>query len=105
MAMTHERAGSKDETRTDTKRYYNLSYVRYSPYESTEPGKYMAEIPELPGCRAWGDTPDEAIDILESLAPAFIELRMERGDCDNLFGVFQKGVVAPPINSNLMVSV
>ena len=54
--------------------YYNLSYVLYSPAESTEPDKYMAEVPELPGCRAWGDTPEEAIEILASLAPAFIEL-------------------------------
>ncbi len=53
------------------KHYYNLSYVLYSPAESTEPDKYMAEAPDLPGCRAWGDTPEEAIEILASLAPAF----------------------------------
>ena len=32
----------------------------------------MAEIPALPGCRAWGDTPDEAIDIISDLAVGFI---------------------------------
>ena len=32
----------------------------------------MAEIPELPGCRAWGDTPSEAIDIISDLAVGFI---------------------------------
>ena len=59
------------------KRYYNLPYVLYSPSESTEPDKYMAEVPELPGCRAWGDTPEDTIEMLESLAPAFIELYSE----------------------------
>ena len=32
----------------------------------------MAEIPVLPGCRAWGDTPSEAIDIISDLAVGFI---------------------------------
>ena len=31
------------------KRYYNLSYILYSPAELTEPDKYMVEIPDLPG--------------------------------------------------------
>ena len=33
----------------------------------------MAEIPELPGCRAWGDTPEEAIEIISDLAVHFME--------------------------------
>ncbi len=79
MATTEELAGS------GAKRYYNLSYVIYSPSESTEPDKYMAEIPDLPGCRAWADTPDEAIEILESLAPSFIlrDLGISKRDFDN----------------------
>ena len=32
----------------------------------------MAEIPALPGCMAWGDTPEEAIDIISDLAVHFI---------------------------------
>ena len=32
----------------------------------------MAEIPALPGCTAWGDTPEEAIDIISDLAVHFI---------------------------------
>ena len=79
MTTTAKPAGHEDRAPMAIKRYYNLSYVIYSPAESTEPDKYMAEIPDLPGCRAWGDTPDEAIDILESLAPAFIEFQIERG--------------------------
>ena len=58
---------------------YKLPYVLYPPSQSTEPDKYMAEIPILPGCRAWGDTPDETVDILQSVAIATIEIRVERG--------------------------
>ena len=58
---------------------YKLSYVMYDPSESTEDDKYMAEIPDLPGCRAWGDTPAETLDILQSLAVGFIELYAEFG--------------------------
>lgn len=39
---------------------------------STEPDKWMAEIPALPGCRAWGDTQDEALEIIADLAVDFI---------------------------------
>ena len=58
---------------------YKLPYVIYPPSQSTEPDKYMAEIPILPGCRAWGDTPAETVDILQSVAAATIEVRIERG--------------------------
>ena len=39
----------------------------------------MAEIPSLPGCRAWGDTLEDALDILQSVAAASIEVYIERG--------------------------
>ena len=58
---------------------YKLPYVIYPPSQSTEPDKYMAKIPILPGCMAWGDTPAETVDILQSVAAAFIEIDMERG--------------------------
>lgn len=58
---------------------YKLQYVIYDPSESTEPDKYMAEIPALPGCRVWGDTPEDAIYILEDVAAAIIETHIERG--------------------------
>lgn len=80
MSMAERLVSPEGEARTDMKRYYNLSYVIYGPEQSTEPDKYMAEIPALPGCRAWGDTPGETIEILESLAPAFIELQLEQGE-------------------------
>ena len=58
---------------------YKLPYVLYPPSQSTEPDKYMAEIPILPGCRAWGDNPAETLDILQSLAGGFIETNIESG--------------------------
>ena len=40
----------------------------------------MAEIPALPGCRAWGDTPEETIETIQSVAAAFIEIYEESGE-------------------------
>lgn len=59
-------------------KHYKLRYVMHDPSEETE-DKYLAEIPVLPGCRAWGDTPEEALDILSSVAAATIEVCIERG--------------------------
>ena len=58
---------------------YRLPLVIYEPGEDTE-DKYMAEIPALPGCRAWGDTAAEALENLQSVAAAFIESYREGGD-------------------------
>ena len=57
---------------------YKLSFVIHEPSEDTE-DKYLAEIPALPGCRAWGDTPAEALHILEGVAEAFIQSYLEHG--------------------------
>jgi predicted RNase H-like HicB family nuclease len=51
----------------------------HEPGEDTE-GKYMAELPGLPGCRAWGTTAAEALENLQSVATAFIGSYMGRGD-------------------------
>lgn len=54
------------------KQQYKLS-VRVNDWPiSTEPDKWMAEIPALPGCTAWGDTPEEALEIIADLAVHFI---------------------------------
>ena len=60
-------------------KHYKLRYVMHDPSEDTE-DKYMAEILDLPGCRAWGDTPEEALDILSSVAASFIESYIDHGD-------------------------
>ena len=57
---------------------YRLSYVMYAPCEDTE-DMYMAEIPALRGCRAWGETPELALDYLESVAEGFIASYQKRG--------------------------
>lgn len=50
---------------------YRLPVIMHQPQEDTE-NKYMAEVPILPGCRAWGDTPGEALENLRSVASEFI---------------------------------
>ena len=80
---------------------YKLPYVIYPPSQSTEPHKYMAEIPILPGCMAWGDTPAETVDILQSVAVAMIELSIKDGD--ELPSEVQAALVKPDV-SELMAS-
>lgn len=58
---------------------YELPVIIYKPIERTE-NKYMAEVPVLPGCRAWGDTPAEAMDILKSVTGEFILSYLEHGE-------------------------
>ena len=57
---------------------YKLSFVIHEPGEDTE-DKFMAEIPALPGCRAWGDTPAETLHILAGVAEAFVQSYLEHG--------------------------
>ena len=59
---------------------YRLPVVLHQPGEETE-NKYMAEIPLLKGCRAWGDTPAEALENLRSVASEFIRSFKEHGQC------------------------
>ena len=58
---------------------YRLPFVMYEPDQGGE-DKYRAEIPALPGCRAWGDTAAEALENLQSVATAFIESYKSSGD-------------------------
>jgi predicted RNase H-like HicB family nuclease len=51
---------------------YRLPVTLLAPSEDSG-GKYVAEVPLLPGCRAWGDTAAEAMDFIQSVAAAFIE--------------------------------
>lgn len=58
---------------------YKLPITIEEPSEDSG-GKYVAEVPAIPGCRAWGDSAAEAVDNLQSVAAAFIESYQERGD-------------------------
>lgn len=57
---------------------YQLDYILHAP--SAEQGEmYMAEIPDLPGCRAWADTAKDALAELGVVAEQFILSYKDRG--------------------------
>jgi predicted RNase H-like HicB family nuclease len=58
---------------------YKVPLVINEPSDETE-DKYMAEIPSWPGCRAWGDTPAEVLENLQSVASGFIDSYRSRGE-------------------------
>ncbi len=58
---------------------YRLPYTLSEPRAETE-DLYLAEVPSLPGCRAWGETAAEALANLESVAAGFIASCLEHGD-------------------------
>ena len=58
---------------------YRMRFILRQPSEDTE-NKYLAEIPGLPGCRAWGDTAAQALENLQGVATAFIESCRDRGE-------------------------
>lgn len=58
---------------------YRLPVILYETSEDSE-DMYMAEVPLLPGCRAWGDIPAEVLENLQSVAAGFIESYGKRGD-------------------------
>ena len=57
---------------------YQLDYVLHEPSEE-QGNLYMAEIPDLPGCRAWGETPRETLAELGTVAEQFILSYRDRG--------------------------
>ena len=58
---------------------HRMAYVLYDPSESTEPDKFMAQVPSFPNCVVWGDTAEETIAILESVVVEMIQVYQERG--------------------------
>ena len=58
---------------------HRLPLVLHGPSQVTE-DKYLAEVPYLPGCRAWGDTATEAFENVQSVAAQFIESYRSAGD-------------------------
>ena len=60
-------------------KHYTLTCTLSGPSEDTE-DMYMAEVPALPGCRAWGATPVEVLENLQSVASEFIASYNDHGD-------------------------
>ncbi len=58
---------------------YQLEYILHPPSEDTG-WMHMAEVPVLPGCRAWADTSGETVEILQSVAEAFIASYRAHGE-------------------------
>lgn len=57
---------------------YQLDYVLHEPCED-QGGLYMAEVPELPGCRAWAETANAALAELSIVAEQFLLSYKDRG--------------------------
>ena len=57
---------------------YQLDYVLHEPCEE-QGWLYMAEIPELPGCRAWAETANKTLNELSTVAEQFILSYRDRG--------------------------
>ena len=58
---------------------YRMPYTLRAPSAETEE-MYLAEIPILPGCRAWGATAEEALLNLEGVAADYIASCEDHGD-------------------------
>lgn len=57
---------------------YQLYYVLHEPCKE-QGWLYMAEIPELPGCRAWAETANKTLNELSTVAEQFILSYRDRG--------------------------
>ena len=55
--------------------------------ERTESGDYLAHIPELPGCAARGDTPEEAHENLATALDNYLESLRLRAQFDAMLDV------------------
>ena len=58
---------------------YSFEYTLTEPCEETE-DMYFADLPAMPGCHAWGETPEDAEENLRSMALAFLESYEAHGD-------------------------
>jgi predicted RNase H-like HicB family nuclease len=46
-------------------------------YWSEDDGAFIAEMPELPGCMSDGETPQQALDAIQTIAHEWIETARE----------------------------
>ena len=54
--------------------------ITIRPLSEKEGGGYLAEVPDLPGCMADGETIDEAVHEIESAMTSWIKTAKEFGD-------------------------
>ena len=67
-------------TTSSPSHYYASEYpIELSRRDDEGEQYWVAEIPDLPGCVADGDTPDEAIESLQEAKRLWIEARLENG--------------------------
>ena len=65
----------------DLSYYLSLRYhiVIKKDFDYDGKGYYVAEIPDLPGCRVESKTAEEALEKIQEAKRAWIEVRLERG--------------------------
>ena len=49
-------------------------------FDREEDGRFIADIPALPGCIVYGATREEALDKVKALAPHVVADMLEHGD-------------------------
>lgn len=55
------------------------SYIFRVELEQEDDGRWSAVVPALVGCAAWGYTANEAIERVQDLAKAYVEVLIEDG--------------------------
>lgn len=62
----------------------DLTYYLALPYSilliPEEDGGWFVKIPELPGCMSFGDTQQEALEMIEDAKQLWLESSLEHGD-------------------------
>jgi predicted RNase H-like HicB family nuclease len=53
--------------------------LKLRPLTEAEGGGWLAEVPDLPGCRSDGETPQEAVDSVQDAIACWIEAAAEDG--------------------------
>ena len=55
------------------------TYVFRIELDQDEDGRWSASIPTLPGCGAWGETREEALEALKEASQAYVDVLLEDG--------------------------
>ena len=56
------------------------TYALAVDFEQEDDGSWSVDIPAIPACAAWGDTREEALENLQDLTQAYLEVLLEYGD-------------------------